>query len=230
MPVSDDDPNTRLVRHLESWLGAWPPPSGKLVVVGSERREQPGWDGRIQQVTGVATPEGAVLSVPTAAAPDVQALTNGDLESLDWLGQRLGEVLGRPRARFGRGIFRWSAQPADLRDAGEWVDRDDPRVPEWLHPFNSDVLVAWDDEGRYGSGVGRKQHDRFGHELAVATEPALQGRGIARRLVAQAARQVLADGAVPTYLHDPSNIASAHVAEAAGFPDIGWHILGLWGA
>src|SRR5437660_1765730 len=91
MRYSRPGPDTRLVRHLESWLGAWPPPSGKLVVVGSERREQPGWDGRIQQVTGVATPEGAVLSVPTAAAPDVQALTNGDLESLDWLGQRLGE-------------------------------------------------------------------------------------------------------------------------------------------
>ena len=59
------------------------------------------------------------------------------------------------------------------------------------------------------------------------TEPALQRKGLARRLVAQAARRVVADGAIATYLHDPANHASAHVAQATGFPDIGWSILGL---
>jgi len=128
----------------------------------------------------------------------------------------------------GRGCFRWTVRPAELEDAGEWLPTSDPRVPSWLHPFNGDVLVAWDDEGNYGAGVGRKQHDRWGHELAVVTEEALRGRGIARRLVAQAARRVLADGAVPTYLHAFDNPASAHVADAAGFPDHGWQFLALW--
>jgi hypothetical protein len=45
--------------------------------------------------------------------------------------------------------------------------------------------------------------------------------------VAQAARRVAEEGAVATYLHAVSNTASAHVAEAAGFPDTGWWILGL---
>jgi hypothetical protein len=31
---------------------------------------------------------------------------------------------------------------------------------------------------------------------------------------------------VPTYQHDPDNMASAHVAEAVGFPDRG--LRGLW--
>jgi hypothetical protein len=35
------------------------------------------------------------------------------------------------------------------------------------------------------------------------------------------------EGAVATYLHAVSNTASARVAEASGFPDTGWWILGL---
>jgi hypothetical protein len=45
--------------------------------------------------------------------------------------------------------------------------------------------------------------------------------------VAQAARRVADDGAVATYLHATSNAASARVAEAAGFPDTAWWILGV---
>lgn len=90
------------------------------------------------------------------------------------------------------------------------------------------VLVVRDQRGRYLAGVGIKRHDRHGHELAVGTVPAARGRGLARRLVAQAARRVLDDGAVPTYLHDRSNAASARVAEAAGFPDRGWRSYGVY--
>jgi hypothetical protein len=38
---------------------------------------------------------------------------------------------------------------------------------------------------------------------------------------------VLDDGAVPTYLHSLSNVASARVAEAAGLPDQGWRAFGV---
>ena len=79
------------------------------------------------------------------------------------------------------------------------------------------------------AGVGRKLHDRHGHELAVVTEEAHRGQGLARRLVTQAARRVLADGAVPVYLHDPANVASARTADASGFADVGWQIFGLFG-
>jgi predicted GNAT family acetyltransferase len=75
--------------------------------------------------------------------------------------------------------------------------------------------------------VGRKQHDRWGHELAVVTEEGHQGRGWATDLIAQAAHRVIADGAVPTYLHAPGNEPSARTADAAGFPDRGWLVHGL---
>ena len=222
------EPAERLAAHLSEWLGAWPPPGdGTVAVVSSEKRNTPGWDGGVRPVVGVATPDGAVLSVRPSWVATVRRL--GD--RLEDVVAGLPEATGLPVAVVGEvGIFRWSTEPSPLPDAGEWVATEDPRVPPWLKPFNGAVLVAWDDRGAYGAGVGRKQHDRWGHELSVGTEPALRGRGVARRLVSQAARRVLDDGAVPTYLHDPANLASAHVAEASGFPDRGWRCIGMWDA
>jgi predicted GNAT family acetyltransferase len=89
------------------------------------------------------------------------------------------------------------------------------------------VLVVLDGD-TYVAGVGLKRHDDAGREIAVGTEEAARGRGLARRLVAQAARRVLDEGAVPTYLHAPDNIASAKAADAAGFPDRGWSVIGFF--
>ncbi len=147
--------------------------------------------------------------------------------TLDEIAPRIGPLLGLPGKRLGAGVFRWTTQPSGTPDHGIWRPPDDPDLPPWLRPFNGDVLVGFEG-GRVTAGVGRKLHDPFGHELAVVTEPAFRGRGWARALVAQAARRVLSDGAIPMYLHDPANRASARTADAAGFPDLGWRVLGLW--
>lgn len=215
----------RLLAHLATWLGAWPEggPDG-VVVVESEQRATAGWDGEVRSMAGVVTPSGAVVSVPPGKGRAVRAL--GD--DLDAVGTGIAELLARPGARFGRGVLRWSHAPTPGADAGVWLDREDGRVPAWLHPFNGDVLVALVDD-EVAAGVGRKQHDRSGHELAVVTEEAHRGRGLAAALVSQAARRVLDDGAVPTYLHARDNLASAATAVRSGFPDEGWEILGLFG-
>lgn len=223
----------RLRAHLRSWLGAWPP-ARPVHVVGSERRVEPGWDGAVRALNGVATPHGAVVSVPPAAQERVAATVeeleaDGVDDALSALGERLADLLGLAGARYGTGVLRWSTQPASSDDPGIWLPRDDPRVPEWLRPFNGDVLVALAGDGSVAAGVGRKQHDPHGHELAVVTEEAHRGQGLARRLVTQAARRVLDDGAVPVYLHAESNLASARTADACGFPDVGWRILALFG-
>jgi GNAT superfamily N-acetyltransferase len=214
-----------LVAHLRAWLGAWPPDE-PVHIVGCPRRSEPGWDGGIYPVAGVGDGDAAVLSVPPAAAGAVAAAV-GATRSLERLASRLPALVGRPGDHFGQGVFRWSTSPAPLPDVGEWVDPADPRLPAWMAPFNGPVLVAWDGDGRYAAGVGRKRHDDHGQELAVATDSSQRGKGLARRLVAQAARRVLDEGAVPTYLHAPDNLASARVADAAGFPDRGFSIYGL---
>jgi GNAT superfamily N-acetyltransferase len=223
LPVAD-----RLTAHLRTWLGAWPP-EGPLLVTTSPTRTEPGWDGAVHPVVGVASPEGAVLSVPPDRVDAVAAVAS-DLDGLRASGDALGDALGWPGARLFDGVFRWSEAPAGLEDAGEWVAVGDARVPPWLVPFGGEVLMAFDEAtGDYIAGVGIKVHDEFGHELAVVTEEAAQGRGLARRLVAQAARRVLERGAVPTYLHADANVRSAKVAVASGFPDVGWRILGASG-
>ena len=210
----------RLTAHLRHQLGAWPPRGGVLVTTTPER-SRPGWDGVVRRVAGMESPEGAVLSVPAEAVGPLQAAgsTLADVEAA------LPDVLGRPGAHLVRSVLRWTDEPAALPPLGEEVDVDDPRVPEWLRPFGGDVLVLF-DEDRYLAGVGRKRHDGWCTELAVGTEPVARGQGLARRLVATAARRVLDEGKVPTYQHDSDNMASAHVAEAVGFPDRG--LRGLW--
>ncbi len=213
----------RLFAHLSSWLGRWPGDGPGLTVVGSARRIEPAWDGNVYSVVGVSDADGSgVLSVPPAIVDAVRAALadNGGDRA------RIPAAAG-VKGRFFTGVFRWSTAPADLPDAGTWIAADDPSVPEWLWPFGGEVLVAVDPAtGEHLSGVGVKRHDAFGHELAVVTRPAGEGRGLGRRLVAQAARRVLDEGAVPTYLHAVDNHASAHLATAAGFPDLGWAVYG----
>jgi GNAT superfamily N-acetyltransferase len=217
-----------LDRFLTAWLGAWPPPGdGSLAVVASDRRLKPGWDGRVQPLLGVLAPAGGVLSVPPDFADAVSALaaTRSPDELLTDL-PLLAASVGVPDGHVINGVFRWTSRPAVLPDAGVWLDAEDPAVPEWLKPFGGEVLVAL-EEGRYAAGVGLKRHDPSGVELAVGTEPGARGRGLARRLVSQAAQSVVAQGAVVTYLHAADNVPSGRVADAAGMPDRGWRILAL---
>ncbi|WP_218122502.1 GNAT family N-acetyltransferase [Blastococcus aurantiacus] len=167
---------------------------------------------------------GAVLSVPPAAADDVRRLASS---GLDPLLEKVPELVGESDRSTYRAVFRWTTDPADLPEPGEWVLADTPGLPAWLRPFGGHVLVAADPDGTHLAGVGVKRHDLAGHELAVVTAPPARGRGLARALVAQAARRLLRTGALPTYMHDPANTASARVAEAAGFQDRGWTAFGL---
>jgi GNAT superfamily N-acetyltransferase len=228
-----------LLDHWRTWTGATDEElavlgsgdSDRVVVVASGGREQPGWDGAVHGVTGIADGAGnAVVSV----APRWLDWARGfvaDGGSLDQLRAALPGAMGLPSYVVYRGICRWAVDvpPADeLPDAGEWLPNDHPAVPDWLHPFGGDVLVVLED-GKYVAGLGLKRHDEHGREISVGTEEAARGKGLARRLVARAARELLEKGIVPTYLHDPANTASGKVADAAGFPDRGWTVLGLFG-
>lgn len=196
-----------LERFLSAWLGAWPPPSVGRTFVGSTLRAAPAWDGRIHPVMGVGDEADRwIVSVPPERAGAADPLAGFDV---------------------GEGVFRWTEEPADLEPLGEWLPWDHPALPRWLRPFGGEVLAVLDDDGRYVAGVGLKRHLPTGWEISVGTEPEARGRGYARRLTATAARHCLEHGAVPLYLHDDDNLASARAATAAGFPDRGWRFLSV---
>lgn len=226
---TDLPPRARLDRHLGELLGQWPPRS-PLDVLAWPGRDAPGWNGGTRAGVGIASPDGTVLSLSPALGVDVEALDRERIARAlhqSHAERVVPQLLGLPDRTLGRATYRWSDAPKALPEVGEWVPTTDPRIPEWLRAFRREVLVAWAKDGSYAAGVGRKLHDAFGHELAVGTEPEYRGKGLASRLVAQAARRVIADGAVPIYLHGPGNVGSARVAEAAGFPDRGWRLLEL---
>ncbi len=230
MSPAETSPPAAVRRHLESWIGAWPPEL-PVHVAASPAAGEPGWDGRPRRATGAVDPSGrAVLGLD----PPVVAGLPSTLDDVDALRTAMPTAMGRAGV-LGLGVLRWADGVPDedeLPDIGVWLpaeladDPDDPRVDDWLAPFGGDVLVALDDDGRYLGGVGLKRHNDLGRELSVVTAEAARGRGIARRLVAQAARHVLAAGMVATYLHAHDNAASAQVARASGFPDTGWQIIG----
>lgn len=212
-----DDP---LTCHLASWLGRWPP-RGRLDAVGCAARSMPGWDGRPQPLVAVLAPFGGVVSVPPHSLAKAESALRDAGDAWPAAVAAL-TTPGRPLAEL---VLRWTGTPAQLPDAGVWIDPTRTAVPAWLRGFEAPVLAVFDDEGHCLGGVGLKRHDAFGRELAVGVERAHRGLGLARRLVAQAARTVLARGGVPTYAHAPDNVASARVADAAGFSDEGLRLV-----
>ena len=203
-----DTSDDRLTLHLRSWVGQWPPPSPGVHVVGDPARLEPTWDGVVRPLQGVSNGAGTVVAVPPDAADAVRSVLGDDL-SRPGLGNELGAILGVGPAAFGAGVFRTTDRiDPSIDDLGVWFEHQTDELPEWLAPFNGPRLVAFDDDRRPIAGVGIKVHDAHGQELSVVTDEAARGLGLARRLVATAARRILEEGAAATYLHAPDNDAS----------------------
>ncbi len=214
--------------HLRQRLGLWPP-SRLLEAIVWPGQDRPEWDGGHWPLLGLVTPAGTVLSmspehgVQPDRSDDARLATA--LQSPD--PAALGTVLGAPRMTMGSAIFRWTTAPTPGPDQGSWLGANDRRLPAWLRPYGGESLVVWGERDEVAGAVALKRHERFGWELSVAVEPLYRGRGLARSLVAQASRRVLRQGGIPIYLHEASNVASARVADASGFPDCGWRLIWL---
>lgn len=224
---SQQEIESRLNTFLSSRLGTWPP-ARSLELRHCDLRDVPRWNGDLQPFLGIESPIATVLTFSEKVFPCGTSLDPREV------GDELGDshahitipaMFQHPEMHFGRAVFRYLGEFVDLPESGEWIETSDPRLPEWLRPFNGGVLVHWADDGSYAAGVGLKKHNDLGYEIAVGTDPAHRGKGLAQSLVAQSARHIWERGAIPIYLHGATNAASARVAEKAGFPDRGWHII-----
>src|SRR6266545_1355641 len=89
------------------------------------------------------------------------------------------------------------------------LDASDPRLPQWVQGHfvgEAWVLMRYDERLR---------------EISVGTAPSARGRGLARAVVAAAARFVLAEDRAVLYNHAVDNDVSARVAESVGLHELG---------
>lgn len=104
----------------------------------------------------------------------------------------------------------------------EVTDAADPRLPDWVRGyFTGAAWVVADADGRVLSTAVLKRYDERLREISVGTDEAARGRGLARAVVAAAARAVLAEGRAVLYNHEVDNTASARVAESIGLHELG---------
>jgi RimJ/RimL family protein N-acetyltransferase len=102
------------------------------------------------------------------------------------------------------------------------IDTSDPRLPDWvLGHFTGEAWVVLGEHGEVLSSAVLKRYDDRLREISVGTAEQARGRGLARAVVAAAARAVLAEGRVVLYNHAPDNYASARVAESVGLHELG---------
>jgi RimJ/RimL family protein N-acetyltransferase len=102
------------------------------------------------------------------------------------------------------------------------LDATDPRLPAWvLGHFTGEAWVVLDEHGEVLSTAVLKRYDPRLREISVGTAERARGRGLARSVVAAAARHVLSEGRAVLYNHAPDNLASAKVAESVGLHEFG---------
>jgi L-amino acid N-acyltransferase YncA len=166
---------------------------------------------------------GAVVAVAPAWSGLLQERLDGPAS--------LGPALDAVAAAAGGQHWSWVARtgvaiPAPSAEVTV-LDATDPRLPEWvIGHFSGEAWVVLGDDGQVLSTAVLKRYDERLREISVGTAAAARGRGLARSVVAAAARAVLAEGRAVLYNHDPDNHASAKVAESVGLHELGrYHVV-----
>ena len=216
-PDSVEAPPPELLRFVTAWLGVWPMPH-RLRIAPSVRRLATSASGDAEQLAGIRCDArfggAAVLSVTPLRFPVTRQLVeqlspDRLLTDLDELLDAIPAALERPSMTVVDTGLRWSVSPTALPVAGSW---------------RGSRLVG-DGRGRRAQ-VGVRRINRFGHELLMDVDDGADWC-LSAALLAQAARRVISDGAVPVLRRELDRPAVAAIASVAGFHDTGWRALSL---
>src|SRR5919198_4878607 len=161
---------------------------------------------------------GAVLAVAPEHAALVHRLLGGPGSVLRSLELIAAELLGHLFS----GVARTGVAIPPPMVPVTVLDATDPRLPGWvLGHFTGEAWVVLDDDGQVLSTAVLKRYDDRLREISVGTAERARGRGLARSVVAAAARHVLSEDRAVLYNHAPDNYASAKVAESVGLHEFG---------
>ena len=154
---------------------------------------------------------GAVVAV----APEWAGLLRQHLDGPDTVRAALAAVAAAIPGHLFSGVARTGVAIPPPVVPVTIVDTTDPRLPDWvIGHFTGEAWVVLGERGEVLSTAVLKRYDDRLREISVGTAEAARGRGLARSVVAAAARAVL-------YNHDPDNHASAKVAESVGLHELG---------
>jgi RimJ/RimL family protein N-acetyltransferase len=161
---------------------------------------------------------GAVLAVAPQHAALLSRLLDGPATVLSALERAATEL----RGHLFSGVARTGVAIPPPAVAVTTLDASDPRLPDWvIGHFTGEAWVVLDGEGEVLSTAVLKRYDDRLREISVGTSERARGRGLARSVVAAAARHVLSEGRAVLYNHAPDNFASAKVAESVGLHEFG---------
>ena len=210
-------PPAEVLRFVTAWLGVWPMPH-RLRVAPSARRLAPSRTGDAEQLAGIrcdARFGGAmVLSVTPLRFPAMRQLVeqlsvDHLLTDRDALMDAIPSALERPTMAVVDTPVRWTVAPTELPVVGTW---------------RGSRLLGVGPRRR--AQVDVRRINRFGHELVLHVDDGTDWC-LSAALLAQAARRVISDGAVPVLRRDLDRPAVAAIATVAGFHDAGWRAVSL---
>ena len=195
-----------------------------LHLVASERRGRPGWGGYTVPILALSTARGGVVSF----RPDLRQPIQAELGELP-PGQSLSEIeferlrriarRGLPYAYSLNGFVLYADQDCfrPVESEAERLRRDDRRGIDLRRRFDGEIFVATGARGEIAAWAAIKLKSDEVWEIAVVTEPAYRGRGLAKQVVSAATAYILEAGRLALYVHDRTNRASARVCRGLGY-------------
>lgn len=197
-------------------------------LVASQQRVGAAWGGFTKPVLALARQQSLAVSFrPDLESRILMELTSGGdgalsvwsrFERLRRVCQRAvpyGFLLSGHSMYCGRSTFR----PASNRTVP--LARDDPRGQVLRSRFDGEIFVVFGPRGAIASWSAIKVKSDQVWEIAVVTESAYRGRGLAREVVSAATAHILDHGRVPLYIYDRSNVASGKVCRSLGYQEYG---------
>lgn len=206
---------------VEVWLFSVP----GVHLLSSTRREAESWCGYRLPVFFLERGESSVLSVEADFLPRARELLGEGAEGLAVARDLLVDSTVRwTSARLLDGYSLYCEPDGFRPQCAALTEKLMPWDPEWeqmSEHFDGPVFVTRTSGGHVASWAAVKLKDEHVWEIAVTTEEAYRGRGLAKAVVSAATEYVLAEGRVPLYTHDEANPASGRVAQALGFTPFG---------